>query len=145
MQINPIPTPGSPAPQPQPPLQPAPQPTQPAPIYSSEPKMHTNAGDEQLMQVTVILDSEALQIINNASAVHGESIVNLGIKLFAKTNIYKEFMMKPGTIPLDTNTEDIVSLTEAAASMADKDPISRADIAKASTPAPAQAGGFQTW
>ena len=58
--------------------------------YSSEPTMQTNASDEVLTKVNVILDKESLKIIQEASNVHAESIVNLGIKLFAKTNIYKE-------------------------------------------------------
>ncbi|RLA81354.1 MAG: hypothetical protein DRG78_09310 [Epsilonproteobacteria bacterium] len=118
------------------------------PQYSSEPTMNANASDEQLTQVTVVLDKESLKIIKEASTVHAESIVNLGIKLFAKTNIYKEFMLKSDFKSLEQNTEDIVSLTDisAATSTAATSTSPTAHGAPVSTTisAPA-AGGFSSW
>lgn len=115
--------------------------------FSSEPSMHTNAGDETLTNVTVMLDKESLRIIKEASAVHSESIVNLGIKLFAKTNVYKEFMLKPGAVPLDTKTEDLQTLTEAVAGMTDTNVPTTSSAAEsaASAASTAPSGGFQTW
>lgn len=79
--------------------------------FSSEPKMNQNAGNEELTKVAVVLDKESIKILQEASGVHAESIVNLGIKLFARTNIYKEFMLKPDYQIIDKTTEDIATLS----------------------------------
>jgi hypothetical protein len=79
--------------------------------FSSEPRMNTNAGNEELVKVAVVLDKESVKILQEASGVHAESIVNLGIKLFAKTNIYKEFMLKPDYMTVDKSSDDIVTLS----------------------------------
>lgn len=113
--------------------------------FSSEPNMHINAGDEKLVKVTVMLDQESLQIIQEASAVHSESIVNLGIKLFAKTNVYKEFMLKESNKPMDVKTEDIASQVEAKADVVPT-PTSSAPTSSSEIPASTgTAGGFTSW
>ena len=82
--------------------------------FSSEPRMNSSAGVEELTKVAVVLDKESIKILQEASGVHAESIVNLGIKLFAKTNIYKEFMLKPDFHQVDNSSEDIVALASVA-------------------------------
>ena len=129
-------------PQPQPSVQPMPSPDN----FSSEPAMQTNAGDEKLTQVTVMLDNESLRILQEASAVHSESIVNLGIKLFSKTNVYKEFMMKPGTKLLDTKTEDLQTLSEAVADVGSvSSSPATTTVTTTAQAATISSGGFQTW
>lgn len=124
-------------------------PVQPAGTFSSEPEMNITAGDERLTKVTVMLDQEALEIIQNASAVNSEAIVNLGIKLFAKTNVYKEFMVKAGNKPMDLKTEDIEKQVESVA-----DVVAPTTTTPGSAGAPAAAvsnqtagggGGFTAW
>jgi len=128
------------------PAQPA-QPSQPSQNYSSETTMQTTAGDEVLSKVTVALDKDAMKIITEASAIHGESIVNLGIKLFAKTNMYKEFMLKKEFIPLDTTSDDLISLSDVA--VVDT-PLASATTSTATMQAPStatanQSSGFTAW
>lgn len=139
--------------QPQP--QPQAAPTQPQPqaqtAYSSEPQMNTTAGDEVLAKVTVALDKEAMAIIQEASAIHGETIVNLGIKLFAKTNMYKEFMVKQEFKAIKQSTEDIIAMTDVAgavesvatttATPGSMTPNTVATVAAAPDPS----GGFNAW
>ena len=84
-----------------------PQPAQ-TPQYSSESQMTSTAGQEQLHKIETILDNEAYQILQQASSVHAQSIVAMGIKLFAKTNLYKEFMLKEDYKTLEVSTEDLV-------------------------------------
>ena len=128
------------------PAQPQPQPT----LYSSEPKMNTTAGDEVLSKVTVALDKESMNIVQEASALYGETIVNAGIKLFAKTNMYKEFMVKQEFKAIKQSTEDIITMTDVAGAV-------EAVVATASTATtpgsmtpntmtpPASSGGFSAW
>ncbi len=129
-----------------------PQHQQPAPAtsYSSEPQMNSTAGDEVLSKVTVALDKDAMTIIQEASAIHGETIVNLGIKLFAKTNMYKEFMVKQEFKALNQSTDDLVELTDIAVS--DTVSTTHATNTVASTQktagtitAPSTSGGFNAW
>jgi len=143
--VQPAPTtPVQPVPAQNIPVQPA---QAPAPSnFSSEPQMHTNAGEEGVTQVTVMLDKDSLKIIQDASMVHGESIVNLGIKLFSKTNVYKEFMLKAGTVPLDTSTEDLQTLSQAVADLGEPSLASTAGTTTESAVISAPSGGgFQQW
>ena len=87
--------------------QPQPQPNN----FSSEPKMTQATGKEEVKQVGVNLDAESIKIIGEAGAIFGETIVNMGIRLFAKTNVYKEFMLKVDHKVQDTKTEDLETLT----------------------------------
>lgn len=99
--------------QPQPPqqAQPAQQAQQPQQAYSNEQEMvtHAEAGSQT---VTTVLDAEAFKIIQQASQLHGEAIINLGIKMLAKTNMYKEFMLKPEFKTLDVATENIADAVD---------------------------------
>ena len=126
------------------PSQPAVQ--QPQSTYSSEPAMNTNAGVEGLINVSVILDKESLKIIQEASSVHAESIVNLGIKLFAKTNIYKEFMLKQDFQQLEQSTEDLQSLTDITATPSTSPVPTTAQKAQTTTTSVSgQSSGFASW
>ncbi len=134
--------------QPAQPLQVEPPVSNIAAAFSTEPEMHTNAGEEGITQVTVMLDKDSLKIIQDASMVHGESIVNLGIKLFSKTNVYKEFMLKAGTVPLDTTTEDLQTLSQAVADMGKTEQLTGSQgkaVSPTTTPSAPTAGGFQQW
>jgi hypothetical protein len=73
--------------------------------YSNEPAMNNQAGVQQnnstilnnpteLTRVEMLLDKESIRIIQEASPQFGESIVNLGIKLFSETEVYKQYMQK---------------------------------------------------
>lgn len=59
--------------------------------HTQQPQVNSVDG---LTKVEVVLDSESLQILKDANAQFGESIVNLGIKMMAETEIYKNYMMK---------------------------------------------------
>jgi len=48
---------------------------------------------EGVKKVTLLIDEEALKILEDASPIFSESIVSMGIKLFAKSEAYKNFMM----------------------------------------------------
>ena len=124
-----------------------PQPQQQAPAqYSSEAQMNANAGQEQLHKIETVLDNDAYQILQQASSVHAQSIVALGIKLFAKTNLYKEFMLKEDYKTLEVGTEDIVE--ETSVQVATTAPTQMATTSKttpsAATSSPS-AGGFTSW
>jgi hypothetical protein len=126
----------------------APQPQQPQQPqqYSNEAAMTTTAGNETATQITLSLDNEAFKILTEASGLHAESIVNLGIKLFAKTNIYKEFMLKPDFKTLTPETEDLITAVDISVSPA-AEPVQSSTTKSASTTAPAApaAGGFASW
>jgi len=68
------------------------------PAFSSETHMqnvqNNQTQSQGLRQVAVHLDEESQKILNNASAVFGESIINLGIKLVALTPAYQNLMLK---------------------------------------------------
>jgi len=90
--------------QPYQPYQPTAQPQQPATQPAAQPQQPADG----LLQVQMLIDQEAMQILNESSAVHRESIVNLGIKLFSKTNAYKEFMLKDEFKKEDITTENLI-------------------------------------
>ena len=133
-----------------PPAQPQAVPTQPQAqtTYSSEPQMNTTAGDEILSKVTVALDKEAMTIIQEASAIHGETIVNLGIKLFAKTNMYKEFMLKQEFKMIKQDTEDLNNMTNVASvvdTVSTVTPAQTSGTTAGTITVPSQPSGFNAW
>jgi len=89
--------------------QPSPQPQQ-QPAYSSEPAMQPQPQQSnQLVAVEAHLDNESIKILQEASSAHTQSIINLGIKLFSKTNIYQEFMLNEEFKKVEIVQEDIIS------------------------------------
>ena len=86
------------------------QPQQPQNNYSNEQSMNVDSNEEGF-KITVVLDKEAMGILQQTSAIHQESLINLGIKLFAKTNIYKEFLLRPDFKVMDNETDDLVEMT----------------------------------
>lgn len=117
-----------------------------SPQYSNETQMqnHAPAG---VITVNVNLDAEAYKILQEASLIHSESIVNFGIKLFAKTNAYKEFMLKNEYKSLDISTEDLsgaVNVTDAV-DQVDNTPAPSTDNTSSTPAAPKSAAGFAAW
>lgn len=122
------------------------QPTTPQPTYSSESTMNTTASQENLHKVETILDSESFQILQKVSSIHAQTIVALGIKLFAKTNLYKEFMVKDEHKTLDIATEDIVEETSVAVETSSP-VVASSSVSKPTTATPSgqTPGGFTAW
>lgn len=125
------------------------QPPQQAQAYSSEPSMenHIEVGSQT---VSVTLDPEALKIIQQASQLNGETIINLGIKMFAKTNVYKEFMLKAEFKTLDVVTEDIVDAIDLTPNIVTAAPqvLTKSSSQVSNTPAAsnvAAAATFNSW
>ena len=122
------------------------QPAQPtSPQYSSEQTMQPGAGDEIGYKVSVTLDKEAMKILEESSLNFQETIVNLGIKLFAKTNVYKEYMLKADFKTLEQETSDLQE-TVAVDISQPAPQVTTSNSKTATTTAPAQAsGGFTSW
>ncbi len=126
---------------------------QPQPVpqtgYSTETTMTQQAGQEVVQSVTLNLNAESIKILSEASSIYGESIVNFGIKLFSKTNAYKEFMLKADFKSMDQSSEDIQTLADVTAvpdagsapAMTNNQP----SASSASPAAPAVGGGFNAW
>ena len=114
--------------------------------FSSEQQMHTNAGNEEVHKVEVLLDPESAKILSQVNAIHQASILNLGIKLFAKTNMYKEFMLKEDFKSLEQETENLQEMTDLSAGPSSQPTVSvsGAGASPATATAPA-AGGFTSW
>ena len=130
-------------------------PTQTAPAaYSNEAQMQPQVPNG-IVTVTVNLDAESYKILQEASAVHSESIVNFGIKLFAKTNAYKEFMLKPEYKQSDTSTSDLSSDVDVSGAVNQVNTSSTTPSATAtstasaasvaSAPTAAKSTGFASW
>ena len=116
--------------------------------------MNTQAAtDNGMTNVSVILDKESLKIIQEASEVYAHTIVNMGIKLFAKTNAYKEFMKYQDFKDLDTSTEDLAGIVDIAAAASTPQPQTGVQTPNAGnsgsvggpTAPKASAGGFTSW
>lgn len=66
------------------------------------------------IKVTVELDSESFEILQNASDIYSDTIINAGIKLFSKSNMYKELMsFKKEDTKAEENLNESVSIKEA--------------------------------
>jgi len=76
------------------------QPGQPAQV--AQPAQHntvpmaqnTPLNAEGIQKVEVLLDKESIKILQEAHGQFGEAIVNLGIKMFAETDVYKTYMLR---------------------------------------------------
>ena len=102
----------------QPMQQPSQQPSQQPPIYSNESDMHSQTGYQvnnqphqqnsldisELTKVECLLDKDSMKILTDAHAQFSESIINLGIKMFARSDIYKEYMLKEEIKKLNKNS-----------------------------------------
>jgi len=74
------------------------------PVYSNEQQMPTGQGiqpnsttplnTEGITKVECILDNNSLKILQESHPEFAESIINLGIKMVAESDIYKSYMIK---------------------------------------------------
>ena len=131
------------------PVQPQPQvqatiPVQPAQYSTENQMMAATANQEQLHKIETVLDNESFQILQQVSSIHAQSIVAMGIKLFAKTNLYKEFMLKEDYKTLDNTTEDLVEETNVQ-SAAVVGPKTTSSSTPSATAAGSTAAGFTAW
>jgi len=76
----------------------APQQAYTAPTNEHQPLPQTNtiptAPLDDSVVVSVRLDKESIEILNMASPLFSESIVNLGVKMMAGTEVFKAYMLK---------------------------------------------------
>lgn len=120
------------------------------PQTTQQPQQPTNQVPG-LTPVNVNLDDESLKIIQTSSGVFAEAIINLGIKLVSKTNVYKEFMIKDEfKKATETETEDIetaISVSEVSNTTTSSN-TTMSNTTNAPQPASAPAtpsGGFSSW
>ncbi len=117
---------------------------QQAPVYSNEQQMQNQQvvnPTAELTKVEVVLDPEAIKILQEASAQFGESIVNLGIKMFAKTDVYKDFMLKEEYKIVQSNGTEIQNTNDNTMSLST--PV--VTPVQNNTPAASSGPGFQQW
>ena len=108
--------------------------------HTQQPQVNSVDG---LTKVEVVLDSESLQILKDANAQFGESIVNLGIKMMAETEIYKNYMMKAevkkAALPVPQEQQN----TQGNGTMSLSGTPQSVPVQTSQTQTPA--GGFQAW
>ena len=85
--------------------QPTPQPQQSS--YSTESKMQPMDAPNGAYRVQLLLDEESIKLLQQVSPVFTDAIINAGIKMMAKTNVFKEYMLKQEHKTKDTSTEDL--------------------------------------
>ena len=118
---------------------PPPQPVQPQQqAYSSESKMG-QPDMTGIHVVQILLDDEAFSLLKQSSPIFTDVIINAGIKLMSKTNLYKEYLIKDEFKQMNTDSEDLNSTTSVNAA-----PITiqgSQNTAAASTPIPGIGNG----
>jgi hypothetical protein len=125
----------------------APQQAYVAPTNEHQPLPQTNtvptAPLDDSVVVSVRLDKESIEILNMASPLFSESIVNLGIKMMAGTEVFKAYMLKDRSMhtvsaaPIDGTSSPVQNISAGVQPQAQS-------TAPAPTPV-AAGGGFSKW
>ena len=116
------------------------------PQYSTESKM-AQAPEQGITPVNVNLDADSLRILQECSPIYHQVIVNMGIQLLAKTNMYKEYMLLAEYSKHDKSSEPLEQTMDVSAAVAQSQvqqpqPQSQNTATPAAAP---KAGGFTAW
>ncbi len=99
---------------------------------------------EGATQIQLVLDDEAMKIVNETSIVLREAIINMSIKLFAKTNTYKEFMLL-SEFREELKTEELVTSVDVTNTNTTTINESVEPNNVSSTPVVTTTSGFKSW
>jgi len=115
------------------------------PKESPSQKVETHYG-KSTVTVTVDLDPESFEILQKASEIYSDTIINAGIKLFSKTTIYKEIMSThKDQQEKEEDLNEIVSIKEAVKQTDNKSSNSNTTNNEVKSVPKPKSGGFSAW